>query len=228
MAFAGDIGRVFIIVKENNAVDNGTFKDANGTGLPYSSNPPPNDLDRPQSTCHTRKTTAVKAQFVDLARVFTLCDKHFTDVARPSTTNHLTLIAGESPIINNPPRSHLARSAPLVHIPSLPRLLNNAKITWGNHGGYTFSMIQELYLTPTLPSEQFAIYATARRMPGVSRVYPSHDASEFPPDPQRAGNPLIGKVTHRTQCRVDQINAIAQGGSRLLHNNDSIFRKDQQ
>jgi phospholipase C len=218
----GSIGHVVIIVKENHAFDNyfGTFKGANGIVLPRSSNPPPSDPDHRHPAWLTRKTTAVKAQFVEqdipayfaYAREFTLCDNYFTDVAGPSTPNHLMLIAGDSPIINNPPSYRLPPGAPLFHIPSLPGLLSKAKVTWGNYGGYAFPMIQELHSKPTLPSEQFAIDAKAGRLPGVSWVYAPHDASEHPPDPQDAGNPQVGNVTHGMQWTVDQINAIVQGG----------------
>jgi hypothetical protein len=119
------------------------------------------------------------------------------------------LITGNSPIINNPLRYRLPSSAPLFHIPSLPGLLNNAKITWRNYGGYTFPMIQELHSTPTLPSEQFAIYDKAPRLPDVSRVHSPHDANEPPPDPQGAGKPLIGNVPNAMDCTVHPINAIA-------------------
>jgi phospholipase C len=222
MTPAGTIGHVVIIVKENHAFDNyfGTFKGANGISLPRSSNPPPHDPDHRHQAWLTRKTTAVKAQFVEqdipayfaYARAFTLCDNYFTDVAGPSTPNHLMLIAGDSPLINNPPRYRLPPGGPLFNIPSLPGLLEKAKLTWGNYGGYAFDMIQELHNKPTFPSQQFATDAKAGKLSAVSWVYALHDASEHPPDPQDAGDPLVGNVTHGMQWTVDQINAIVQGG----------------
>jgi phospholipase C len=55
----------------------------------------------------TRNKTAVRKQFVEkdiptyfaYARQFVVCDHYFTDVAGPSTPNHLMLIAAASPII---------------------------------------------------------------------------------------------------------------------------------
>jgi phospholipase C len=222
MKTAGAVEHVVIIVKENHGFDNyfGTFSGANGTSLPRSPNPPPHDPDHRHQAWLTRKTTAVNTQFVEqdipayfaYAREFTLCDNYFTDVAGPSTPNHLMLIAGDSPVINNPPSYRLPPGAPLFNIPSLPGLLEKAKLTWGNYGGYAFPMIHELHTKPALPSQQFVVDAKAGKLPAVSWVYAPHDASEHAPDPQDAGKPLVGNVTHGMQWTVDQINAIAQGG----------------
>jgi phospholipase C len=111
------IQHVVLIIKENHCFDNyfGTFPGANGATLPRSPNPPPHDPDHRHGAWLTRKTTAVKAQFTEqdipayfsYGRQFVLCDNYFTDVAGPSTPNHLMLIAGDSPVIDNPPRYRL-------------------------------------------------------------------------------------------------------------------------
>jgi phospholipase C len=216
------VEHVVLIIKENHCFDNyfGTFPGANGATLPRSPNPPPHDPDHRHPAWITRKTTATKAQFVEqdipayfsYARQFTLCDNYFTDVAGPSTPNHLMLIAGDSPIIANPPRYRLPPGAPLFHIPSLPASLDAAKLSWGNYGGYAFDMIQGLQGKNVFPSAQFATDAKAGKLPAVSWVYALHDASEHPPDPGDAGNPLVGNVTHGMQWTVAQVDAIVQGG----------------
>ena len=96
------IEHVVIIVKENHGLDNyfGTFPGAEGMTMPLSLNPPTTDPDHRHKAWLTRATTAVRAQFVEqdipayfaYARQFTLCDHYFTDVAGPSTPNHLMLI----------------------------------------------------------------------------------------------------------------------------------------
>jgi phospholipase C len=210
------IQHVVIFFKENHCFDNyfGTFPNANGATLPHSPNPPKTDPDHRHAAWLKRKTTAVKLQFLEqdipayfaYARQFTLCDNYYTDVAGPSTPNHLMLVAGDSPIINNP-------SGSLVYnIPSLPGQLTKAKLTWGNYGGYIFSMLQDSTAAPALTSQQFAVDAKAGKLPAVSWVYAPHDSSEHPPDPPDAGNPLVGNVTHGMQWTVDQVNAIVQGG----------------
>jgi len=125
-----------IIVKENHGFDNyfGTFPGANGAKLPRSPNPPHQDPNHRHDAWLTRKTTAVGEQFVEhdipayfaYARQFTLCDNYFTDVAGPSTPNHIMLITADSPIIVNPPRYRLPVGEPLFDLPSLPAALEKA------------------------------------------------------------------------------------------------------
>src|SRR6266704_6288357 len=108
------IEHVVIIVKENHGFDNyfGTFPGADGATLARSPNPPPKDPNHRHEAWLTRATTAVREQFVEqdipayfaYARQFTLCDRYFTDVAGPSTPNHLMVMAAASPFIDNPKR----------------------------------------------------------------------------------------------------------------------------
>jgi phospholipase C len=219
---ASPIQHVVLIIKENHCFDNyfGTFPGANGATLAHSPNPPPHDPDHRHGAWLTRKTTAVKAQFLEAdipayfsyARQFTLCDNYFTDVAGPSTPNHLMLIAGDSPVIDNPPRYRLPVGAPLFKIPSLPASLDAAKLKWGNYGGYAFDFIEGLKGKNTYQSSQFAIDAAAGKLPAVSWVYAPHEQSEHPPDPSDSANPLVGNVTHGMQWTVAQVNAIVKGG----------------
>ncbi|HEX4600890.1 MAG TPA: alkaline phosphatase family protein [Gemmatimonadales bacterium] len=212
------IAHVVLLIKENHSFDNyfGTFPGANGATVPHSPNPPPRDPNHGHAAWLTRDRTAVRAQFVEAdipayfayARQFTLCDNYYTDVAGPSTPNHLMLIAAASPVIDNPPRAAATRF-PLA---SLPAALERAQRTWRNYGGYAFDLIQELAGRPTTPSDQFATDAAAGNLPAVSWVYAPHDASEHPPDATDAGHPLVGNVTHGMQWTVAQVNAIVQGG----------------
>jgi phospholipase C len=154
---------VVIFIKENHCFDNyfGTFPGANGAKLERSPNPPPQDPNHRHDAWLTRKTTAVRQQFVEqdvpayfaYARQFTLCDNYFTDVAGPSTPNHLMLITADSPILVNPPRYRLPVGAPLFNLLSLPMSLEKAKLTWGNYGGYAFDFIQDLQAKPKFTSE---------------------------------------------------------------------------
>jgi phospholipase C len=220
---AQSIAHVVFLIKENHTFDNyfGTFPGANGTTMPHSPNPPPQDPDHRHAAWLTRKTTAVRAQFIEkdipayfaYARQFTLCDNYFTDVAGPSTPNHLMLVAADSPIIDNPPNYRRGGKGPLFNLPSLPAQLDKAKLSWGNYGGYVFDFIKDLAGRNRFTSEQFKQDALAGKLPAVSWVYAPHEASEHPPDAQDQGNPLVGNVTHGMQWTVDQVNAIVQGGS---------------
>lgn len=216
------IEHVVIIVKENHCFDNyfGTFPGANGEKLKRAPNPPSRDLNHRHDAWLMRKKTAAHVQFVEqdipayfaYARQFTLCDNYFTDVAGPSTPNHLMLIAADSPIIVNPSRYRLPVGAPLFKLPSLPRSLEKVKLTWGNYGGYAFDFIEGLQGQRKFTSEQFKKDAAAGKLPTVSWLYAPHDASEHPPGNNDAGNPLVGNVTHGMQWTVDQVNAVVQGG----------------
>ena len=215
------IQHVVMLIKENHGFDNyfGTFPGADGMVVPRSSNPPPQDPDHRHGAWLTRHTTALRAQFVEqdipqyfaYARQFTLCDHYFTDVAGPSTPNHLMLVAADSPVINNPP-SYRTGGGPVFDLPSLPAQLDAAMLSWGNYGGYVFGMIKQLAGRNRHPSTQFKTDALAGKLPAVSWVYAPHDASEHAPDPQDKGKPLVGNVTHGMQWTADQVNAIVQGG----------------
>lgn len=216
------IEHVVLIIKENHGFDNyfGTFPGVTGLALERSPNPPLHDPNHTHPAWLTRQQTAVRQQFVEqdipayfaYARQFTLCDHYFTDVAGPSTPNHLMLIAADSPIIANPPRYRLPVGTALFALPSLPASLEKAKLSWGNYGGYAFEFIEGLRGKRQFASEQFAIDARKGKLPTVSWVYAPHEKSEHAPDPQDAGNPLVGNVTHGMQWTVDQVNAIVQGG----------------
>jgi len=76
-------------------------------------NPPLSDHPHDHHSWVQRATLAVRQQYsqADIpayfayARRCTLCDHYFTDVAGPSTPNHLMLIVAASPIVNNPHQS---------------------------------------------------------------------------------------------------------------------------
>jgi phospholipase C len=209
------IKHVIIIVKENHSFDNyfGSFPGANGIVMPQARNPPILDLANRHNVWMLRHTNAVREQFKEndipayfaYARQFTLCDNYFTDVAGPSTPNHLMLIAAASPIIGNP-----SSGIPSYELPSLPINLENAELSWRNYGGYAFDYINGLQSKQKFTSERFKIDASTGNLPNVSWVYAPHGQSEHPPH----------NVTVGMQCTVVQVNAVVQGG---LWPNSVIF-----
>jgi phospholipase C len=215
------IEHIVLVIKENHGFDNyfGTFPGANGMTMAHSPNPPPQDPNHRHEAWLTRETTAVRQQFTEqdipayfaYARQYTLCDNYFTEVAGPSSPNHLMLIAADSPVIDNPPRYRLPNTS-LFNLPSLPANLEKAGLTWRNYSGYAFDYIQNLKGKNKFTSDQFKKDAAAANLPAVSWVYAPNDASEHPPDPPDRNNPLVGNVTHGMQWTVDQVNAVVQGG----------------
>jgi phospholipase C len=217
MAPQGPIQHVVVIFKENHCFDNyfGTFSGANGVTMAHSPNPPAQDPNHRHKAWLNRAQGAVREQFIEsdipayfaYARQFTLCDNYFTDVAGPSTPNHLMVLTADSPIIDNPSGN------PVYDLPSLPASLDAAGLTWSNYGGYAFGLIKALARRPQLASVEFAKDAAAGKLPSVSWVYAPHALSEHPPDPQdRGANPPVGNVTNGMQWTVDQVNAIVKGG----------------
>src|SRR2546427_6913999 len=165
------IEHVVLIVKENHCFDNyfGIFPGADGMVMPRSPNPPTQDPNHSHDAWLTRQSTAVREQFVaqDIpayfayAREFTLCDNYFTDVAGPSTPNHLMLITADSPIIANPPRYRLPVGGALFKLPSLPMSMEKAKLTWANYGGYAFDFFSHPPRRRTFTSHPFPEDAAA-------------------------------------------------------------------
>ena len=66
-----------------------------------------------------RYTESDIGDYFDLARRYTLCDNYFSEVAGPSTPNHLMLICADAPVINNP-HHHYRPVASRYRLPSLP------------------------------------------------------------------------------------------------------------
>ncbi len=179
---SGPIHRVVIIVKENHTFDNyfGRFPGADGdTILALASDPPSADHPHDHASWLKRATGATREQYAEAnirhywayARQYTLCDKYFTEVAGPSTPNHLMLVAADSPIINNPHYRDPVNMQPPFDLPSFPTNLDAAGYTWRNYGGYMFPMITALRKSPNnVQPAQFATDAAAGRLPTVSWV----------------------------------------------------------
>src|SRR5581483_9317870 len=99
----GQVRHVVIIVKENHTFDNyfGSFPGANGQFIAHAQNPPPDDPNHRHDAWMRRvhdlehrvqyDEQDIPAYFA-LARQYTLCDRYFSEVAGPSTPNHLMLI----------------------------------------------------------------------------------------------------------------------------------------
>lgn len=209
------IQHVVIIFKENHTFDNyfGTFPGANGITEPRSPNPPPSDPNHSHAAWLTRETTSVREQFVEqdipayfqYARKFTLCDNYFTDVAGPSTPNHLMVVAADSPVIDNPSNF----TTPSFMLPaSLPLSLEHAGHTWRSYGGFATKYLQGINTKWRVTSNQFAVDAAAGNLAHVSWVFAPGAYDEHPPF-AGGGN---GNVTVGVQWTVDQIAALVKGG----------------
>ncbi len=209
------VEHVVIIVKENHTFDHyfGTYPNANGMKMARSPNPPRHDPDHRHIAWLTRMNTAVRQQFVEAdipvyfayARQFALCDNYFTEVAGPSTPNHLMLIAADSPFIDNPKPGDQSRLSS-----SLPTRLEKQGLTGGNYGGYAFQYLSGIGGKRQLTSDQFVKDAVQGNLPKVSWVFAARQFDEHAPDGPLVGT--MGNVTVGMQWTVDQVNAIVKGG----------------
>jgi phospholipase C len=219
---SGPIQHVVIIVKENHAFDNyfGRFPRADGDAkLALATDPPSSDHPHDHASWLNRAAGAARQQYQRVnipdywryAQQYTLCDRYFTEVAGPSTPNHLMLIAADSPIINNPHYRDPIKMQPPFNIPSLPASLEKAGLSWKNYGGYAHGYITALKGSKNnVTADQFANDAAAGKLPSVSWVYGPVGLSEHPVEPVKAGQRWTAK----------QVDAVVKGG---LWQNTVIF-----
>jgi len=216
------IEHVVIIVKENHGYDNyfGAFPQGDGVKLPASTNPPPKDPDHRHAAWLTRETTAPRVAFPEkdiphywgYAKQYTLCDNYFTDVAGPSTPNHLMLITADSTLIDNPPTNYRKNPGPpMFDGPSLPQALDAAGLTWANYNGYAFEFVKYT-AGKKRPWQQFTTDAVAGKLPSVSWLYSDEALSEHPADTaaQRAADQ--GDVSKGSLWTKSQVDAIVAAG----------------
>ena len=215
-ALAGLIDHVVIVVKENHTFDNyfGSFPGADGQKLPRAQDPPPGDPDHRHQAWMSRLTdTRHKVEYIEadipqyfaLARQYTLCDRFFSEVAGPSTPNHLMLITADSPVINNPAGHNKPGKKNAYQLKSLPAALAKAGVTWGNFGGYAFEFVAELAGSPNHhTTDEFAKLAAKGTLPQVSWLYAegTPSLSEHPPQ----------VVTKGAAWTAQQIQALVTGG----------------
>ncbi len=213
----GPIEHVVFLVKENHGYDNyfGRFPGADGDGtLANAANPPAVDPSHTHKAWLNRATGAVREQYsaADIptywayAQRYTLCDRYFTEIAGPSTPNHLMLIAADSPWIDNPPGNYRVQSKQVVDIPSLPAQLEQAGHTWGNYGGYAFEFVKAL-AGKQLPSTQFATDAAAGQ--AADRLVGLRE-----PRPQRARARHRRRPAERRRQRHERLGVDGTAGRR--------------
>jgi len=224
------IENVVLIIKENHTFDNyfGTFPGANGATLPPAADPPAGGDPRHDHAAWLEQAKdAVKLQYSEkdipvyfsLARQFTLCDNYFTEVATESEPNHLMLIAAASPVIDNATKSRTYQPEEPFNIPTLPKALEKAKLTWAAYGDPSISYFQkitELKGSPNIhPWTQFDSDVASGKLPNVSWLYAPGspvDLSEHPPE-RKDAKPTLALGSQWTGDRIHKL-----GESRLWAN----------
>jgi phospholipase C len=193
------IEHVVIIVKENHTLDNyfGTFPGVSGTTEPHAPDPEPSDPLHDHAAWLNRNVAAPggarRLQYLKpdipaywaLAQQYTLCDQYFTEVASQSEPNHLVLIAGTTPIIDNSSAHRTYQPQPPYDINSLPSVLKAAGLDWRAYSddklASYFRNIKALAGDPwNVAGSQFDKDVASGFLPAVSWMYAPGDLSEHP------------------------------------------------
>jgi phospholipase C len=226
-ATASPIEHVVIIVKENHTFDNyfGAFPGAAGVTLPRAVDPempdPPHDhaawLQRddpaPRGAVRLQYGKSDLPAYWAFAQQYTLCDHYFTEIASQSEPNHLVLITGGTPLIDNATAHRTYQPQPPFDVPSLPALLKGAGYDWRAYSGEPaasyFRHIKALAGDAwNVNATQFDQDAAAGTLPAVSWLYAPGSLSEHPGPSD--GKPNVGPGSQWTAARVA---AVASGPS---------------
>ncbi|MBV9183519.1 MAG: hypothetical protein JO356_19625 [Acidobacteria bacterium] len=228
------IEHVVIIVKENHTFDNyfGSFPGANGATLPAAQDPPTGgDPPHDHAAWLERAAHAVKLQYGEkdipsyfsFARQFTLCDNYYTEVASQSEPNHLMLIAAASPVIDNVSKTRTYQPMEPFNVPTLPKALERANLTWAAYGdpGFSyFDKIEELKGSPNiLPWTRFDGDVAAGKLPNVSWMYAPGtpvELSEHPPSGKSAGQQTVKLGSQWTADRVRSLGQSSMWSSSVI------------
>lgn len=221
------IQHVVIITKENHTFDNyfGTYPAANGVTLPQAPDPIQDPKHNHQAWLDRNAPGgAVRLQYKQkdipaywaLAGQYTLCDNYFTEIASQSEPNHLSLIAANTPLIDNfhptHPGEHGQPSPPFA-MPSLPAALAKAGLEWRNYADPNesyFDQIAGLIGSPSnLSSAHFDADVNRGYLPSVAWLYAPAGYSEHPPFFSKTGPPPAAVVGRGQQWTADRLKLLA-------------------
>jgi phospholipase C len=196
---ASPIEHVVIIVKENHTFDNyfGTFPGAAGTTEAHAPDPEKTDpLHDHHAWLHradpapggARRLQYLKADippYWALAQQYTLCDQYYTEIASQSEPNHLVLIAGTTPLIDNSSAHRTYQPQPPYDINSLPATLKAAGHDWRAYSddklASYFRNISALAGDPwNVAGSQFDPDVARGYLPAVAWMYAPGNISEHP------------------------------------------------
>jgi phospholipase C len=219
---ASPIEHVIIIPKENHTFDNyfGTFPGAAGAPLGKAADPqepdPPHDhsawLARsappPQGAVRLQYSRADIPVYWALAQQYTLCDNYFTEIASQSEPNHLVLITGGTPLIDNASPHRTYQPQPPYDLNSLPALLKAAGYEWRAYSddpmASYFRQIQALAGDPwNVRGAQFDTDAANGTLPAVSWLYAPGPLGEHPGP--AGGQPNVGPGSQWTAARISAV-----------------------
>jgi len=174
------IKHVVIVVKENHSFDNyfGSLENP-PLSLPHC----PSRLT--QTGCQYDNSDI--PDYYQYASAFGYADNYFTEVRGPSWPNHMMMIAGQSPLDNNPPGPLSTWVCPVTcyDFPTIGDRLINSGVTWRNYGEQIYDPFRSISRFATdevhnVGVPQFFDDIGSGTLPAVSWVRPSGPDSEHP------------------------------------------------
>jgi hypothetical protein len=192
----GPVKRVVIMIQENHTVDCylGGLRPYGGnvaTGWPTAQNPPPSDpphdrrayfdwLTGASTGEHVQFDTAeLLPYYLYLALTGAFLENHCAGFGTNSTANHLILVGGQSPTLNNP------SGTPTWDMPSILGLAEEHGVSWHAYaasGDYPVSFYTQLKGSANvLASSQFVTDARAGSLPPLVMLWHDPPLDEHPP-----------------------------------------------
>lgn len=142
--------------------------------------------------CRAAVPPATAQWFSDLTQSGLLLTHLFSSVRGPSTPNHLMLMCGQTPVIND---------VPVASIPALPSIVDRLEehhFTWQAYSGRTnggLALLPQLrHRREMRPWEEFLADARAGRLPHLSWVIPPFSLSQHSPEPWPWGIAFLSQV----------------------------------
>jgi hypothetical protein len=197
-AGASPVARVVVMIQENHTVDSyfaglAPYGANVATGWPVAVNPPTSDpphsrrayfewLTGASTGAHVQfDTVKLLPYYLYLALTGAFLENHCAGFGTNSTANHLIIVGGQSPTLNNPPAAH----APEWDMPSLPGLADDNGVSWRAYaasGGYPVAFYTQLKGSANVvSSSQFLTDARAGALPSLVMLWHDPPLDEHPP-----------------------------------------------
>jgi phospholipase C len=179
-AMQSSIKHVVILVKENHSFDNyfGSIENP-PLSLPHC------DSRVEQVGCQYDSSDI--PSYYQYTRTFGYADNYFTDVRGPSWPNQMMMIAGQAPLVDDPPLPLTTWVCPMTcyDFPTIGDRLSDSGVTWRNYGEQIYDPFRSILRFETdqvhnVGVPQFFDDLVAGTLPAVAWVRPPPTESEHP------------------------------------------------
>lgn len=176
----GSIKHIVILVKENYSFDNyfGSLENSPWS-FPYCAS-------RVEQVGCQYDSSDIPAYY-QYARTFGYADNYFTDIRGPSWPNQMMMIAGQSPLVDDPSLPLTTWVCPITcyDFPTIGDRLGDSGVTWRNYGEQIYDPFRSISRFQTdqvhnVGVPQFFDDLSTGTLPAVAWVPPSPTESEHP------------------------------------------------